>query len=161
MKHLSSRELRILRLLANGENYDNIKKTVGITLGNIHATCWLIRKKTGIKQTRDMEECRNYLRQLRGTKELPPSSTSEDQDPKLSRPTPRQMEVLRLLATGKTTPEIAQLLAVCPQSVLNYASLGAKRAGLDCPPWKRTQAIKEWLAQREPELFGPMADPMF
>lgn len=73
-----------------------------------------------------------------------------------------QLEVFRLLAMGRTYPQIAAFLGVLPQSVQNLASRACKRAGITHGGWNRTRYIKEWLAKYDGKApADPMDDPMF
>lgn len=183
-KPLSSREMSVLQMLANGLTYSRIQAKMNtalremqekrkrnglpplkldhVTMENLHATLWIIRQKTGIVHTQDKEECRAVLRRLMQGKLSPPRETFAERDPKLSLPTPKQMTALRMQAQGASWDAIGAALEVSADSAQNYARLGTKRVlGKGVPPWKRPQLMREWLARREPQLFGLMGDPMF
>lgn len=159
---LSALEMVVLRLLSNGAKYPQIKaKYPLMTQASFHSHCYNIRHKTGIRETRDPQECRRYIRTLGQT------LLSQQQEAPVRVPTPRQMEVLRLVAQGKPYAEIARLLSIDRQSAQNTASNGARRAGIIHGGWQRTKLIRAWLANYDAEqaaLRGPvdpMDDPMF
>lgn len=164
---LSKREMTVLRMLAQGKSYETIRIMLAtarkqeITIENIHSTANIIRRKTGIKNTLDANECRACLRQ-RHSSYLPDRHTV---------PTRKQMAVLRLLVAGMPYQEIAKTLGMTrsglfsgTQSVQNYASQACKRLGIKVAPWQRTHVIREWLAEHDAKTAqgkDPMADPMF
>ncbi len=77
-----------------------------------------IKLEHGLKQTIE------YYRQMldrAATGALVPASLADDSDPDASKlPTIRKMEVLRLLALGHDTKEIADELHISPHTVLNH-----------------------------------------
>jgi len=160
-KRLTPRELRILRLLSRGESYDKIRETMEITHQNLYSTCAIIRRKTGIGETRDHEECRKVLRVLHSTL-VEQGEKPEALPPRSPAPFPCQLAVMRLVASGKKYKEIARLLNIQVQCAQNYASEGAKRAGIVGQGWKRNRLMKEWLEKHAPERpKSLMDDPAF
>lgn len=170
---LSHREMTVLRLLSLGKSYETIRQMLvsarraagnrdpEVTIQNIHSTANIIRKKIGIKNTLDKDECRSALRQRHSSFVPDPHNT----------PTRRQMAVLRLVAKGVPYQEIARQLhidrcgpMVGSQNAQNYAYQGCQRIGIRVRPFQRTQAIKAWLADYDAKIEAardPMDDPMF
>lgn len=159
---LSNRDIEILSMLSNGDTYKEICSYYGISAQALAVTCYYLRKRTGIQETRDQEECKAFFSQLdpqRVADALNPAR------PQIKLVTHCQLEVFRLLAKGRTYAQIAETLGTTSQSVQNLASRGAKRAGIIRAGWSRTRRIREWLARyhgTEPALpADPMEDPMF
>lgn len=162
---LSIRDIQILSMLSNGDTYQEITSYFGISLSALYMAVSNLRKKTGIQQTRDQEECRQYLATLplqTVADALNPVTRSSTTKPLTS----AQLEVFRLLSMGRTYPQIAAFLGITAQSVQNLACRGAKRAGIVHAGWNRNRFIKEWLKKydetspaRRPR--DPMEDPMF
>ena len=170
---LSNREFKILGWLATGLSYVQIrdklnaetllppknprhkrKRPNSVSLFNVQATAWIIRKKTGLVHALDKDEARAAYRLATQGRIVP---ATRERNPKLNQPTPKQMIALRAWADGKTITEIALLLNVCFQSVYSYLGNGVRRAIGPCPPWKRQSAIREWFQQRG----NLMDDPAF
>lgn len=154
---LTKREYEILDLLAVGRNYSEICALLGIAPSNIHNVVSRIRKKTGIINTKNPDECRDFIRSvpmgsLVGRKRLR----------KLSFPTVHQAEAMSLFARGNMCKRIALILHITPQTALNAISMGCKRAGIPC----EREAIRQYL---ETEYYNEslekastlMDDPMF
>lgn len=163
--HLSTREVQILSMLSNGDTYVEIQAYFGITLSSVHMACCYLRRKTGIQQTRDQDECQKHLARL--PRQLVADAINPMARSSTTKPlTPGQMDVFRLLAIGRTYPQIATFLGITSQSAQNLACRGAKRAGIIHAGWNRTRYIKEWLKKHDesdPNLRrpDPMDDPMF
>lgn len=163
---LSDRENRILRLLSVGESYESIRSTLGMSLGNMHATAWVIRQKTGIKNTLDKDECRMYYRKCAqeafANEGKPP--VEQEQNPKLFLPTPRQQHIMHLWAVeGKTHKEISAECGISVTAVYNALCRGSWRAGIVVPSWRRAASIQAWFEQgQQPKKTPPIvkADPM-
>ena len=160
-KDLSNRELQMLSMLSKGDTYQEIAEHFGIALSNVHAHCYNIRHKTGIRETRDERQCLRYLRTLspaRVTDALNPPSPRRS----TKSVTIRQMEVLRFLALGRSYAQIGQILDISPQTAQNTACEGCKRAGITHAGWNRTKYLREWLRRHDGEAPPcPMDDPAF
>jgi DNA-binding CsgD family transcriptional regulator len=163
LPRLSTREMAVLALLAQGDNLKEIKDYFGISLENVHTICCTLRKKTGIRQTRDAEECKRYLAKL--DQSLVERALYPPAAPPPLPLTDCQLEAMRLLASGRTYQQIATFLGILPQSVQNLLTRACKCAGITHAGWNRTRYIKEYLARRDghlpPAPVNPMADPMF
>ncbi len=166
---LSPRETSILEMLSHGRTYDDIRKALETTLGNVHAHCHNLRVKTGIMETRNQAECRRYLRFVK--QEGPPAPPPAI-EPRPLKPSHRQEQALRLVASGMGQEEIIRQMGInSPQTLLNLICQGAKRIGAGRAGWKRLQLIREWVAKEdgtweEPaplpaKVADPMSDPMF
>jgi len=155
---LSKTEKKVLHLLAWGKNYfetlfelnkerrENEKSPM--TLGTLHMICWHIRQKTGIKSTKDKEECRKWERE---------HQFSDVQKEK--GPTEQQEKILHLLAIGRTYPEICRILQISPQSAMNLASQARKRAKLKDLTFN---SIREYLLEMARLKAGHLnGDPCF
>lgn len=121
-----------------GKSYAEIGLALHKSKAAVNTTCWSIRRLTGIQDTRNAEECRQWRRdnQL--------SLLQKERGP-----TAKQLEVLHLLAQGMDVGTIATLRAVSKQCVLNQACLGRRRAGIkDNLP----SSIRAYLTQREQEI---------
>lgn len=156
---LSHREIRLLVRLAEGDTYQEICNYFGISYQNVYSTCAVIRRKLGIRETRDAAECKRYLAQI------DPQEVANALEPKradLRRVTDSQLLVFRLLAAGRNYAQIAGTLGITSQSAQNLACRGAQRAGLHHHKWDRTTAIREWLAQYDgtPSAEKRKVDPM-
>jgi DNA-binding CsgD family transcriptional regulator len=163
MQKLTNREIRLLSCLADGSTYQEIASFLGMSIPNVHTTCHGIRQKTGIRQTRDREECARYLATL------PPEMVKHALcAPKREAPSSLtfcQLDAFRLLASGQSYDQIAQTLGIQPQSVQNLITRACKRAGITHQGWNRTERIRHWLerndGQRASVAVSPMDDPMF
>ncbi len=153
---LQTREKRILAFLARGWSYPQIAKRLEIRDDCLHVHCHHIRQKTGIKNTRDAEECHHYVRNV-----------PDHYIPPVRRPLSwTQKEVLELIALGDDYARIARTLGIGKQTAQNHASAACKRAGIDAKGhYARTKAIKEYVAQVNAEKNAttgePVNDPMF
>lgn len=153
--HMGKTERRILSFLSRGQSYAEAKSRFpDMRLETFHVHCFNIRKKTGIKSTKDAKECRDYVRVMqmddlrcepRPARKLPPS--------------PKQLQIMRLVAEGKSWSEIAHTVRCGWGTAQNHASKGCKRAGIGGQGHRRTQAIKDWLRSQTPTK--PEEDPMF
>ena len=77
---------------------------------------------------------------------IPPPSP-EDQ-PRIVRPTPRQLEVLALVASGKTFPEIAVILVISEQTVKNHSTDARLRLkALNLPQAVAECLVRGWLVR--------------
>lgn len=171
---LSNREMAVLRQLAQGKTYEQIRQSLvqarrsagkphpeSITIQNVHSTANIIRRKTGILDALNKEECRAFLRHRHSSFVPDPHKV----------PTRRQMGVLRLVVSGVPYEEIARRLKldrcgpmVGSQNAQNYASKGCVRIGIRVPARQRTEAIRQWLAEYDAKIEAqrdPMDDPMF
>lgn len=161
-KRLNPREIRILSMLANGDTSAEICSYFGISSANLHTTCFHIRKKTGLQQTRDPDECKRHLSKLDKQQVADAINPVRVIPQKL---THCQLEVFRLISLGRSYPQIAVTLGILPQSVQNLAVRACKRAGITHSGWNRTRFIKEWMAryrgEAPPLAADPMDDPMF
>jgi len=167
---LTNRELRILSLLAQGQTYNQVKERLAITtIENVHVTCYNIRKKTGIRQTRDPNECRAYMEKV--APDTVRRAFHLSALPAEDGLTEGQAHVLRLIAAGRTYKQIATFFGTTSQSVQNLACRACKRAGIRSAGWNRTHYIREWvktyygeetIEEPHPDLSGAlMGDPMF
>lgn len=169
---LALREIRLLSYLANGDTYQEIRSLMCMTSANVYTTCSHIRAKTGIQETRDQSECSAYLAKL--TREDPQrvADAIDGRKHVVRDLTENQLDVLRLIALGRSYAHIAALLGIRSQSAQNLASRACLRAGITHQGWNRTKFIKEWLRRNDPNLPAsltplpplprdPMDDPMF
>lgn len=160
-KHtLTDRELRMLIRLADGDTYKELQEYFGVSAPNVHTTCAIIRAKTGIRQTRDPEECKHYLASIQAQRIADVQAPPDRNGFRPRNVTHCQLEVFRLLVRGRTYEEISKLLGVTSQSVQNLASRGCKRAGIHHQGWNRTAAIREYLTSFHPSRPADEPDPM-
>jgi DNA-binding NarL/FixJ family response regulator len=146
MKRLTPKEIVILRLLASGKTYEEIRFALSLSQACLHTHCHHVRQKTGIVNTKNRDECYAFQRGF----------TNPDKVPLLA--TKAQKAVLALLAQGKSYAEIANTLGIGIQTVQNHASTGAKRLGIHRAGPRRTELIREKLSTPKPDA---MADEMF
>ncbi len=119
---------------------------------HLHCICGNIRKKTGISNTKDPVECRQWERDNRYT----PKQVEKG-------PTAQQLQILQLIAEDFTYDQIAQKMGLAKQSILNLASQARKRAKLS-NTLRRT--VREYLLemarlQSTPPPAPTMDDPAF
>ncbi len=146
---LTKTELRILQLLSQGKTYQQIQTSLRISAACLHVHCSNLRKKAGIETTKSSEQCHAFLHGYSNPgKYLPPLTT-------------RQLDVLHLLAEGRSYVEIANILEMCIQSAQNHAWKACKRAGIHRAGHQRTRLIREYLAQRGTPKADAMSDPAF
>lgn len=122
---MSPKRQRIFRLIQDGKTYAQIGKIMGINQSNLNSTVYQMRKQ-GIELK------------------------------KRSRPlpiTPTQNAVLRGYLEKRTVPEIATLLNITCQTVMNHAAEGFKRLGLTTPGIDRIAALRAVLG---PETAKPI-----
>lgn len=147
MDYLSPRELQVLKMLAGGLTYQQIKTALHLSDSSVHVQCHRIRQKTGIKDTSDKRECKKYVETYR---------------PKDCVPTPRQMDVLRLLAQGKTHKYIAASLGMSVSASMNYASQGMLRMGINERGQRRMAVVRALIAAIDgAEVYDPMSAEVF
>lgn len=164
---LSKTERRVLHLLAWGKKYPEILYLINedrrknpvkgvfsgreMSLSTLHTICCRIRKKTGIKSTKDAVECRNW------EKANPVGSPLQ----KEHGPTARQTEILLRLAAGERYPEICEGMMLSPQAAMNLASEARKRVKIaDNLP----SSVKAFFTQKAqpPPIQGFLdGDPCF
>lgn len=132
---LSPQERTAFRMLCKDFSYTHIAGLMGIRVDNLHTICHHIRQKTGIRDTRDPEQCRAYARLPEPLSFRPPLKI-----------TAHQLEVLKLIAQGLTYREIAGQLSIALQSVQNHAVRGCKRLGITGQGHGRTAAIVNYFA---------------
>lgn len=66
--------------------------------------------------------------------------------PRVVRPTPRQVEVLALVAAGKTREQVASALGLSPQTVQNHADAARARLKADnLPQAVAVCIVRGWL----------------
>lgn len=160
---LTNREIKSLVHLADGATYEQIRQLFNpaLSLANVHTICHLIRRKTGIAETRDPLECKRYLFKIPKQRIADALSEVESTTKDL---TENQLIVFRLMAMGRKYRDIAEYMGINAQSVQNLASRACKRAGIIHAGWNRTKLIKEWLLREDdglPIALDPMNDPMF
>jgi DNA-binding CsgD family transcriptional regulator len=156
---LSTRETAVLALLARGDNFEEVKSYLGITLNNIYVICGSIRRKMGI-QTRDPEACQRLVSRL-------PKQQVEDALFPPAKPAPKaptfcELDAFRALVRGHSYQSAAALLGIQSQSFQNLLSRGCKRAGIHHHGWDRNQRIRAWTMAHDGQTSAdPMDDPMF
>lgn len=163
MPFLRPRERAILIWLSKGWDYPRIANYTKSSLAVIHVHCHNIRKKTGIhttKQPAAKHLALNHFATVRsgldGSIDLPPSLPVS----------PKQLAVLRMVAQGRTYPEIAQTLGMGQQTAQNHATEGCKRAGISSRTHhQRLDLIRQWLRERDAQDLADnpeavLADPM-
>lgn len=155
---LSRIEKFVLDLLSWGKSYPEVLKAMEAqrpkwyphkpayvhafyTMQHLHSLCGSIRKKTGIRDTKDPDECREWSRKNRYT----PYQQERG-------PTRQQMSILHHLAAGKDYATISKDMHLSMQACLNLASQARKRAKLkDSLP----SSIRAYFSS----LDKPMAHP--
>lgn len=146
---LSPRERNILIHLSNGLTNSQIVERLKIRLDCLYVHCQHIRKKTGIKNTRNQQECRDYVKGIRHDDSIawqPPLSWT-------------QLEVIHLLSMGDSYKSISSTLSMKPQTAQNHASEACKRAGIHgLGRHARLQAIRDYISRLEQN--GQHIDPM-
>ena len=146
---LQKREKEILLWLARDWTYQQIATHAGIRLPTLHVHMHHIRQKTGIKNTRNPDECKAYVRVAQHTPATP-----------YQRPLSwTQKEVLSMIAEGLSYAEIGKTLNMGSQTAQNHASEACQRLHINGRgSHARTAAIKAWVAQQN-GTTSPMADP--
>ena len=152
MKPLSNQERRVLYMISRGGNYRDCADHEGKNVETIHVIAHHIRQKTGIKDTRDHAECREFIRGHRP--QLHP-----DKVPKP--PSPKQIEILRLVVQGQTYKAIATHFGIRPQTVQNHASCACIRIGVNAKGAARLSGIATWLEHYDAKQADAMNDPAF
>lgn len=145
---LSPRESQVLHLISGGYTYDMLSHGLGVTSENIHSVCFSIRRKTGIKSTKNKDECRNYIRWGRM------GSRPEKKNPA----TAKQLEVLRLIAEGLTYRQIAERLRVKVQTVTNHAHDACRRIGRGGCAYSRREILREYFSEMDKKKAAEMAE---
>ncbi len=141
---LTQTEKTILHHLSRAKSYLFIRQTLGISAEALHTACCRIRRKTGIQNTRDPQQCRQWERDQK---------TSVVQ--KERGPSPKERETLWLLSKGMSNQQIAQLRNVKPATVMTQAYLGRQRAGIrdlsraSLAAWFQQDEQKREAAQKE------------
>lgn len=159
---LSHREIRMLARLADGENCKEICAFFGISPFNVYTTCSLIRKKTGIKHTRDKDECTAHMVRLSKDDPQRVADALDGRNCTTKDLTFCQMDALRMLVDGRSYVSMAQSLGIRPQSVQNLLSRACQRAGIEHSGWDRTKRAREWWKKHHGQApADPMDDPMF
>lgn len=152
--HLSEREVVVLRLLARGNTYQEIAGLLHITLANVHTTACHMRQKTGILDSRNPQECMDYIRGRHPGADARLAYGDGDRT-KPVYPTPRQLEVMRLVAQGTSYAQIALRLGMGLQTVQNAACQGSRRAGLPrSHGLSREHAIRDYLSRLDAERLA-------
>lgn len=149
--HLTRTENTILNLLAEGASYLQIANYLKTNTSCIHAHTNNIRRKTGIRNTKDKLECLRFV-----GRHMPKD---------LSGPTATQRKVLQMLSHGVRYSEIARKLQISIGTAMNHASQACQRAGITQGQGRRQEAIEQWLRTHpENQILpegSPLADPMF
>lgn len=149
---LSRTENKILRMLSNGLSYEDAGERIGFRPELVHAYTYRIRKKTGIVNTRDPQECKAWF-----------SGVSYCVKTNYRCPSRSQLSVMALLAEGKSYREIAEKLEIKQQTAQNHAHRGCAAAGLTGKGHFRTAAIRDYLAGLKNYPHAPVApqpDPL-
>lgn len=171
---LSKTERRVLHLLAWGKTNPEILEIINkerlktpekvkgkvakpkppkrpMSQFTLHNLCHSIRKKTGIKSTKDAAECRAW------EKANPHFSPLQ----KEHGPTPKQMEILLRIAAGERYSQICREMVLSLQAAMNLASEARKRAKIsDNFPSSVKAYLMGLKATPEPPK-DPMDDPCF
>lgn len=147
---MSPTEKTILERLSRGVSYAEIARRMGITINTLHSHCYQIRKKTGIRDTKDAVECRIYLH----------GHETESTIAELKRiaygPTQGQLRCMLMLAQGDDVHTIAQRLGVAISTVRNHLA-----SGLNAAQIKRHQ-LSQYLTEKGLlKKPSPMDDPAF
>lgn len=144
---LTTKESQVLKMLAGSLTNQQIRSALRMSPGSLHVHCCRIRQKTGITDTRDWRQCKKFL---------------EMQKPKTCVPTPRQMDVLRLLAQGKTHKYIAASLGMSISASMNYASQGMLRMGIHVRGERRMATVRALIASIDnADVYDPMSEDIF
>lgn len=137
--HLTNRQKEVLSKLAWGWSYSRIQEFLHISPANMHTIAHAIRKASGIKDTKNAEECRYWQRGHRLINAVTYAPG----------PTKRQLEVMRLRAQGLGYPEIALRLGITAQCAQDQCSKGCKRARIGGTKHHRVYGLRNWLAERD------------
>lgn len=146
---LSARERDTLNKLAWGWSYLRIAEHLKIEAPNLHVICHHIRQKTGITNTKNAEECRNWQR---GHQPITPPWYQPG-------PTPMQMEVMRLRSLGLSYVEIGSQLSMVPQTAQNHCSQGCKRAKIGLAKHNRIYALQAYFKAQDAKNAPPAPAP--
>lgn len=153
---LTPKEIRILKMLANGHNYATLRTKLKIEPATFHTQCYHIRKKTGLNNLLDRPTVRLHLH---GS-----ADALHYQEKKKTCPTAAQLKVLRALAAGQT---YKQINPKSPQTAATTAYQACQRIGIKGQSWRRTAAIEDYLRKNDlletprPLLEVPENDPAF
>lgn len=154
--NLTRKQLIILQTLARGEGYEKAAlrlQPAVLSRANYHVTCYQLREKTGIRNTRDSAECKAYLERL---------YNGDVRDPRrlAKQPTKRQLEIMGRFARGMSHSEIATELGIVPQTSMDVMSAGCRRLGIKACGMGKRLVIADALATLTPPP-DPMDDPAF
>lgn len=145
--YLTGREHHVLRLLTEGKTYSDIAATIGITPTCLHVHCHRIRLKTGIKDTGDFGEVRQWLETYR---------------PRLCEPSKLQLQIIREhYINGLSHYQIALLLDINPETSRNQMRLGIRRWGITSRGDFRRAQIRGLLASMDQGQGDPMSEDIF
>lgn len=160
LSHLTPTEADVLRAISIGESIDLVTAKLGISRESFHVHTSSIRSKTGIKDTADAHECREYVRACRRA-----HYDKQHQQAAEAAITQKQLSVFLHLMQGLSYPQIAAVMRIRSQSVQNYATCACQRLALTGKGSKRTAAIREWLEKNghiAPAVSpDPFDDPAF
>lgn len=131
-------ERETLKLLADGKKYSEIRALLRLNPSTLHTRLYHIRKKTGIKDTRDKDECRKVFKAIIHSTQKP-----------VSAPTRTQLEIMALIAAAHDYAYIASNLEIKISTLQNQLSQGLKRARITNNA-QRKGAIRLYLASRDP-----------
>lgn len=148
---MTNKELLVLRELAIGRTYSQVSENLRMSLPSVHVHCQHIREKTGIPTTlqpRASALCAEWLDKY-------PELKSRSKLPIV--PSPRQMQIMQMVAQSKTTQQIAADLGIAHGTVNAQLSAARARAGIVSRPGvDRAKQMRDYLA-----TAVTMADPMF
>lgn len=161
---LSRREIQVLSKLAEGYTYKEIQSYFGLSAAHVNVVCHTLRKKTGIRQTLNQEECKRAFAAIPPAKADRVLNENPFGDPEVKRLTFCQLDALRQIAMGRTYQQIADALLIRAQSVQNLVSRACKTAGITAKGWSRPQRIRAWLKRHDEPMATAedlMDDPAF
>ncbi len=119
---LKPKELQILKLLADGHNYQETARQLAIHPSAVYLACQQIRQKTGIQSTKSFLQCKAWL-------DANPDPYKGKALPSGQQPTAKQLRAMELFAVHKKTLEyIAWEMGISKQGAENHLTLGMTRA---------------------------------
>jgi PAS domain S-box-containing protein len=133
------------------ENYDVRTRTAGgkVRWINISIVVLMGRRRRSVLTVhlaRDVtEKRRQELRTRAALRDAPRSASAMNADGALARLTRREMEVLELLASGHTTPRIANVLGVSTTTVRNHVEHLLGKLGVHSRLEAVAYAAQHWL----------------
>lgn len=151
---LTNQQSKLLHLFAEGHSYASAAKALDISLACVQTHASNLRKATGIINLHDKTECLRYLGRIRH-----PDFRAG--------PTPRQLEVLRLMVAGHSRKSIAPRMGLSLGTIINAASQGRRRLSTALGERSNSHTDLQTLLRTWEEKMGihsepsAVTDPMF